>query len=51
MKKTYLMPALQVEEAMAAEMLALSLPINDDEVDGGSALTKEDDAWDVWGED
>ena len=51
MKKTYLIPALQVEEAMAAQMLAESLPIKDDEVDGGSALTKEDNSWDVWGED
>jgi hypothetical protein len=49
MKKTYLMPALQVEEAQAAQMLAESLTINSDTtVDGSQALTKEDAAWDIW---
>jgi len=46
--KTYLIPALKVEEAQTAQMLAESLPINSDtKVDGSDALTKED-AWDVW---
>ena len=49
MKKTYLMPALQVEEAQAAPMLAESLTINSDTtVDGSQALTKEEAAWDIW---
>ena len=49
MKKTYLMPALQVEEAQAAQMLAESLTINSDTtVDGSQALTKEDAAWNIW---
>ncbi len=49
MKKTYLMPALQVEEAQAAQMLAESLTINSDTtVDGSQALTKEEAAWDIW---
>ncbi len=48
MKKTYLIPAMQVELAMAAQMLAESLPISDDTVDGGSALTKEEITWDIW---
>ena len=49
MKKTYLMPALQIEEAQAAQMLAESLTINSDTtVDGSQALTKEDAAWDIW---
>ncbi len=49
MKKTYLMPALQVEEALAAQMLAESLSINGNTtVDGGSALTKEDGDWQIW---
>lgn len=48
MKKTYLIPAMQVELAMAAQMLAESLPISDDTVDGGSALTKEETTWDIW---
>ena len=42
----YVKPALQVEEAQAAQMLAESLAIKSDTtVDGGEALTKED----VWG--
>ena len=51
MKKTYLIPAMQVELAMAAQMLAESLPISDDTVDGGSALTKEEITWDIWEEE
>ncbi len=51
MKKTYLIPAMQVELAMAAQMLAESLPISDDTVDGGSALTKEETTWDIWEEE
>ena len=43
------MPALQVEEAQAAQMLAESLTINSDTtVDGSQALTKEDAAWNIW---
>ena len=51
MKKIYLIPALQVEEAQAAQMLAESLPINDETVNGNEALTKEDDSWDAWDEE
>ncbi len=51
MKKTYLIPAMQVEQAMAAQMLAESLTISDDTVDGGQALTKEDTSWDIWNEE
>ena len=47
--KKYMVPALQVEEAQAAQMLAESLAINNDTtVDGGDALTKEDNSWDIW---
>jgi len=47
--KKYICPALQVEEAQAAQMLAESLTINSNTtVDGGQALTKEDNAWDIW---
>ena len=46
--KTYLIPALKVEEAQAAQMLAESLAINSDTtLDGGDALTKEA-SWDIW---
>ena len=49
MKKMYLMPAMQVEEAQASQMLAESLAINNDTtVDGGEALTKEEISWDIW---
>ena len=51
MNKKYFAPALKVEEAQAAQMLAESLSINTDtKVDGGDALTKENNAWDIWGE-
>lgn len=47
----YIKPSMQVEEAQAAQMLAESLPINSEvTVDGGQALTKEDD-WNIWGEE
>ena len=49
--KKYVIPALKVEEALAAQMRAESLTISDDPVDGGDALTKEDNAWDIWGEE
>ena len=48
MKKIYLVPAMQEETALAAQMLAESLPISDDTVDGGSALTRENNSWDIW---
>ena len=52
MKKTYLIPALQVEEAQASQMLAESLPIiSGKTVDGGEALTKEDDNWNIWADE
>ncbi|MBR6032870.1 MAG: hypothetical protein IKP36_13085 [Bacteroidaceae bacterium] len=47
-KKNYLIPAMQVEEAQAVQMLAESLGISKDKtVDGGDALTKEDVDWDM----
>lgn len=49
--KKYVIPALKVEEALAEQMLAESLTISDDPVDGGDALTKEDNAWNIWGEE
>ena len=49
--KTYLIPAMKVEEAQAAQMLAESLAINNGTtVDGGDALTKEENSWDIWSE-
>jgi len=46
----YIAPTMKVEEAQAVSMLAESLIISDKTVDGSQALTKEDSAWDIWGE-
>jgi len=44
----YIKPALRVELAQAAQMLAESLTINSDTtVDGSAALSKEN-SWDIW---
>ena len=51
MKKTYMIPALKVEEALAAQMLAESLTISNTTVDGSAALTKEDSDWSIWGDE
>ena len=47
----YIKPLMQIEEAQATQMLAESLLISDTPVDGGNALTKEDDSWDIWNEE
>ena len=49
--KKYYAPAMQVEEAQAAQMLAEILRLSDTTVDGSQALTKEDDDWDIWSEE
>lgn len=47
----YIKPSIKTEEALAEQMLAESLAINSSvTVDGSQALTKEDNAWDIWGE-
>ena len=47
----YIKPSLKIEEAEIVSMLAESLPINSDTtVDGGDALTKEDD-WGDWSDE
>ena len=52
MNKKYFAPAMKVEEAQAAQMLAESLAINNNTtVDGSAALTKEDNAWDIWADE
>ena len=45
----YIKPSIQIEEAQVAQMLAESLPISDETVNGGDALTKENN-WDIWGD-
>ena len=54
MTMKYIAPAMQIEEAMAAQMIADSLKVNKDTdktVDGDKTMTKEDAAWDIWGND
>lgn len=52
MVNNYLAPAIQVNEAQAAQMLAESLKINTGTtVNGSQALTKESESWDIWGEE
>ena len=47
----YIKPYLKIEEAEVVSMLAESLPINSDTtVDGGDALTKEDN-WADWSDE
>ena len=48
----YIKPSIKVEEAEAAQMLAESLNINTGTtVDGSQALTKEDNGWNIWGDE
>ena len=50
MKKTYMMPALQLNEAQVSNMIAVSL--QDGKADGNAeVLTKEDNTWEIWGDD
>jgi hypothetical protein len=47
----YIKPALKIESAQPASMLAESLAINNQiTVDGSQALTKES-SWDIWSDD
>ena len=50
----YVKPTIELNEAQAVMMIAESLKVVTDEgktVDGGDALTKENNAWDIWGEE
>lgn len=53
MKKTYIMPAMQADEAQVSKMMAVSLIISDETIDGSEARTKEYNynLWDIWGEE
>jgi len=50
MKKMYVSPRIEATSGEATEMLAASLPIGEGTVDGGDALTKEND-WEIFGSD
>ena len=47
----YIKPFIQVESAQVAQMLAESLIISNDKVDGSEALTKEDEGWEIWSDE
>lgn len=49
MKKIYLTPQTEVAFVEVQQMLAESLPISDETVNGDDALTKEN-SWDIWSE-
>lgn len=51
MKKSYIIPAMKAEEAMAAQMLAESLNISNKMVDGNEALNNENNDWNIWNEE
>ena len=50
MKKHYIMPRVEVASGEATEMLAASLPIGEGTVDGGDALTRENN-WDIFSDE
>jgi len=50
MKRTYLMPAMQVNEAQVANMMAVSI-VDGNADPGQPVLGKEDESWDIWADD
>ena len=50
MKKLYIQPQTEVAFVEVQQMLAESLPISDDTVNGSEALTKEN-SWGIWGDE
>ena len=48
--KTYIIPALQVNEAQAQSMMAVSIQNGNADPDK-DVLTKEDKDWDFWGDE
>lgn len=50
MKRTYIMPALQVNEAEVQNIIAVSIQ-NGNADPSAEVLTKEDAAWEIWGDD
>ena len=47
--RKYIAPAMEINESEVASMMALSLQTG--AADGSEVLTKEEEAWNVWGED
>ncbi len=50
MKKYYIQPHTEVASTVVQNMLAESLIISDDIVNGGDAMIKEN-CWDIWGDE
>lgn len=49
MKKMYITPAVEINETMASQMMALSLQAG--AADGSEVLGKEENEWNMWAED
>ena len=50
MKRTYIMPALQVNEAQVNNMMAVSLRTENADPNA-EVLTKEDTGWSIWNDE
>ena len=48
--KTYIKPNMETGNVSECEMLAASLPIGNETVNGADALSKKND-WDIWSDD
>jgi len=48
MKKMYIAPAVEINETMACQMMALSL--QEGAADGSTVLVEEEAEWDIWEE-
>ena len=52
MKKTYIAPVVEATFADCCELIAESFGINSTtKVNGDAALTKGENAWDIWGDE
>ncbi len=49
MKKMYITPAVEINETMAASMMALSLQSG--AADNSEVLGKEEENWNIWSEE
>ena len=49
MKKMYITPQVEISETVTASMMALSLQTG--AADGSEVLGKEENDWNVWGDD
>lgn len=52
MKKTYMAPAVEINETMACQsQMMLVASIQDGSADSSDALVKKESDWDMWGDD